>query len=923
MRSFRTRVLFLLLILLAPAAATSKPARVTPTVWILKALREDLPRHIPKGIADEFGFTGSLRFENPLAPEELGQLADKGVTFAFDREGALDSVHRIGSIYPARISWKGFDEVLAFPGLLQVDCEYIRSPISPLNVTKPLTFSDELASQIEYATGKKPGEGVKIGDIDSAIDPLHPAFFYADGGYYPWIDVNDNGVFDFGTDVVDIDGDSLASASELTLYVDVAQVNFYDPEHGMDTLHGNGQFDLGVDWVYIDSNGNGKRDFGADAGFSDNSPGFGEPTFVVDDVDRDGVIDPEEKFVMLGNSKFEKILVAGKEYVRGDKLSEVSVRTFGTLDSSGRPVGLHGTGVNGILAGNTPGLNRFVGMAPYSTLYLMDNSLDYDTSWEDTSTIEKLVWAKAQGIDIMLYEFSMWGMTFMDGTSNLEVSMDQMYEENGVLQVVPAGNLATAGKHMEAALPTGDSEIGILLPESWPDYEYYPYQTPAYIFTLYFNGLPEDVSVAVKMPGSGEATPMPTNGSHEPILLGSGMDGMCYAETSAAGFTMLVCYIYDENQQAVASGKWKWTITNSRGTDLYVHGYIMDWVSSWNRVITFTDHESDDTTICHPSTANSAISVAAFGGRFGGPDELGFLRDYSSRGPRMDGDVAIDITAPDDPFTPLSEWDMSARMPGTESVTGSYMVFGGTSGAGPHVAGSLALLKQVLSDATAPEIRQRLLDGVDTNDAMGELPNPKYGYGKLNIYRSAMDQEPPQGNNPPTAGPTLVGRQGLYCFLDGSDSVDPDGDALEYRWDLNYDGKWDTPWSTESAIEYGYPEPMTAVMKLAVRDGWGKVGESLIVFDVNETTDMPEQTVEEPATNPDTMSTPDSISSDDTTLPDALADSQSGKDDLGDAPSSGGNGCAVGAEANNNTIPMLLLLAMLLMALPARFRRRT
>jgi len=250
------------------------------------------------------------------------------------------------------------------------------------------------------------------------------------------------------------------------------------------------------------------------------------------------------------------------------------------------------------------------------------------------------------------------------------------------------------------------------------------------------------------------------------------------------------------------------------------------------------------------------------------------------------------------------------------------MVFGGTSGAGPHVAGSLALLVQHLAGATASEIRQRLLDGVDTNEAMGDLPNPKYGFGKLNIYRSAMDQEPPQGNSPPTAGPTLVGRQGLYCFLDGSNSTDPDGDELEYRWDLNYDGKWDTPWSADSAIEYGYAEPMTAVMKLAVRDTWGTVGEALIAFDVDETIDMPEQTVDEPTTEKDVVSTPDSTA-EDAVSGDTQADGKTTTGDLNDVPKQGGNGCAVGREANTHMLPVaLLLLTMLLLALPARFRRR-
>lgn len=54
-------------------------------------------------------------------------------------------------------------------------------------------------------------------------------------------------------------------------------------------------------------------------------------------------------------------------------------------------------------------------------------------------------------------------------------------------------------------------------------------------------------------------------------------------------------------------------------------------------------------------------------------------------------------------------------------------------------------------------------------------------------------------NLPPTAsaGGPYVREEGSAVVLDASGSVDPDLDTLQYRWDFDNDGQWDTGWSAE------------------------------------------------------------------------------------------------------------------------------
>ena len=80
--------------------------------------------------------------------------------------------------------------------------------------------------------------------------------------------------------------------------------------------------------------------------------------------------------------------------------------------------------------------------------------------------------------------------------------------------------------------------------------------------------------------------------------------------------------------------------------------------------------------------------------------------------------------------------------------------------------------------------------------------------------------KPPEPHpTPPVAdaGGPYLGKEGAPITLNGSGSFDPNGDDLEYRWDFNSDGIWDTDWSDDSKATYVFGDDWIGMAILKVR----------------------------------------------------------------------------------------------------------
>ena len=811
-----TAALSLLLTLsfaLDAAADTLPRDRLAPGVKIVRALRRlEHPPFRPQ-LVDGDLFVGSIRFERPPEDSLLETMEARGVEFLVT-EGRRRS---FGAIYPARVPFEQLGWLSELPEIIQVATDFLLPPIPPLDVTRPLTGAGTFSDVLEGVFGERPGEGMVIADFDHGIDPFHPGLFFADGGYFAWTDVNGDGKLQPGVDGVDLDGDGVIATTEVLSAFDGVMMNWYAEPH-LD--NDDGLYDPRVDWLYLDQNSTGVREWGAAAGATDDTAAFGEPVFVVDDVNGNGVVGLEEKLVLLRTSKVRAVRVGDVIYERGVNLSALDPDQFqGTweADKSG-----HGTGVTGILVANSPRRSRFVGIAPYAEVILVDSSTGAGNPF---GYMERMLWAKDQGAHLFLHEYSSWGSDHMDGTSNYDQALDEMTLNEGVPQVCPAGNLAESGKHGQFVATPGTTVTRIELPAEYPGRPGYGFEVPYLYITLYFEGDPGDVDLALGIPGLAAPVPLPKD-VWDPAQLAGDVYGGAWGSKSPGGFAMITVVVMTEDQSPLPAGEWAIHLDNQSDGALSVHGFLNDPLTGWGRGPTWLDGLSTSTTICSPSTATEALSVAAYAGVHDGAEGQGNLRGYSSRGPRMDGAVKPGLAAPDDPYTTLPAMQMPY---GYDIIHGGYTVFGGTSGAGPHVAGAMALLMQAADGLSATQVVQRMYSGAIQTPDMGPLPNKDWGYGKLDVHAAAMGAAAAANALPVAVGSASMGQDRDYqVVLTGAESMDPDGDPLTYRWDTNYDGVWDTAQGDSSDTILDMDGPAAGIAKLRVYDDKGAFSEVLV-----------------------------------------------------------------------------------------------
>ena len=117
----------------------------------------------------------------------------------------------------------------------------------------------------------------------------------------------------------------------------------------------------------------------------------------------------------------------------------------------------------------------------------------------------------------------------------------------------------------------------------------------------------------------------------------------------------------------------------------------------------------------------------------------GNLSIFSSHGPTRDGRIKPDITA-------TGEWVLScgtqsemnilsSTEPGKVAAGKKHKRSSGTSMASPVVAGIAALYLQKYPQATWSEVKSAIMNCADRDGSTGEnLPNNKWGYGKINGY---------------------------------------------------------------------------------------------------------------------------------------------------------------------------------------------
>jgi len=727
-----------------------------------------------------------------------------------------------GAVACARVTRAGLAALGRLAWVRRVELDVASPHVRPLYVTAPEIEAPQVWRTQDAQHLSVTGKGMTIADLDSGVDIFHPLLFRPDGGYFAWIDVNNDGAFEAGIDAVDLNGNGTADATETLQLIDALAYPIFQTNHPvLDT--DNGLFDAGWDFLYVDANGNQERDFGADAGFTEQDPAYGEPLFVADDVNGNGVLDVGEKVILLKTSKVAAVWNGGQTFVRGENLIDLG-------DSTSQ---MHGTGVAGILVGGEPGITTLVGIAPDADLIMAVQGQD------PNSLTQGLTWALQQGADVVLHEYAPWTGSHLDGSTNHEQLMDQA-SANGIVQINPTGNLGGAEKACVFDFAGGDAtDLPIQVPQS---------MRIGYVnITMHWRDTARDMAFVLHTP-SGETVDLGVDGVQ--TTLQDGQTSLAaYRDDSPRGTAMFDMYVYKWNGNVtspIEAGTWLLSMRDTTDPtpagSVEVSGYISDEKSGWGVGARFATNVSEEHLIGFPATADSAVSVAAYAGRSDPPFDAypghqGQLRFYSCRGTRLDGVSVMDVAGPDNPLSAISRMDYWGNM---TLPYGAYMEFSGTSGASPHVAGTAALVKQVHPDWTGQQVRDAiragaLVDGDVVSDGITAVED-LWGAGKLRAYE-AVYGESPVADNPPTITIAPVDgyvSENVSVVASVSDQEDSVAD-LRLFWDIDYDGQWDvTDARADQPFETAYPEVGTYFMKVQAVDSAGNRANALAQIHITD-----------------------------------------------------------------------------------------
>ncbi len=442
----------------------------------------------------------------------------------------------------------------------------------------------------------------------------------------------------------------------------------------------------------------------------------------------------------------------GREFSREElQRALVQGETLPTYDGLGSPEGDpdevslyektagHGTFLAGIAAGKSMG-EEFTGAAPAAELvvvklknakqylrdyYQVDASLPAVQENDIMLGVRYLI-ARARTFERPMVILLGMGTNLGDhnGGSALENYLAAVASSNALIIVAPAGNEATAGHHFYGTVAVGN-----------------PYRDVEFMVSPGVRGLqmelwgntPRGYEVSVLTPG-GEATAripasLSSSGELRFRLVGTVVT-VQYQLFSQNGLT----WVAKVRLVEPAAGNWRLRV--------YKNTDDSDGFHIWLPITGFLTGEvvflqpDPYVTVTEPGNQSRIITVAAY--RY----QNGSLYAPSGRGYSRNGGVKPDITAPGVDITGPSVFLGRFPLPPVTEV--AYTRRSGTSVAAAHVAGACA---QLLEWAV---IKGNLLV-MNTQIAAGFLftgagrqegityPNPDWGYGTLDIYRSILE----------------------------------------------------------------------------------------------------------------------------------------------------------------------------------------
>ena len=448
---------------------------------------------------------------------------------------------------------------------------------------------------------------------------------------------------------------------------------------------------------------------------------------------------------------------AGFGYGNECTQAQINAGTCTQTDPAG-----HGTHVAGTAAGDGSATGNAVPAFKYAGMAVKGSIIMVNTIFTDTGLIDGVnyIFQKAEALGRPAVVNLSLGSNLgpHDGTSDLELGLQALIGP-GRIVVASAGNDALSGTHarLTSTGATSDSTSFTV-----PAYAGSALVTDFFLMDGWYEAS-DNYRVVVTSP-SGKAFVVNKGAIYSSPALGTNplnSDGRVYIENGVTATSNGDVNVYVEVSDASgaprpASGVWRVRVTPiSVVSTGKVHFWSYSNLSPTYQDGTYTTRATPDETVSAPATADSVIAVGAHvtrsswtssapgqPGPWGYGETLNTIASFSANGPRRDGVMKPDLSAPGSAIASAlsTTWAAGGAAAGYDARQavddGVHAVQQGTSMAAPAVTGAIAMMLQQDPNMGPTLARQRLVAGarVDAQvTAAGAVPNKKFGAGKLDL----------------------------------------------------------------------------------------------------------------------------------------------------------------------------------------------
>jgi subtilisin family serine protease len=687
------------------------------------------------------------------------------------------------------LDWAALELLSAHPAVAEL--RWAGAPQLALPDAPPLVSVQRDAQLLRRRVEGVDGRGVRVVQVDGPVDLLHPALFYDDGGLYSWVDVDQDGLLTPGVDGVDLDQDGRVSPRERLWLLNASRV----PRGAVDAPNEQGSFESEQDWLYLDRNVDGRRNAGPQEGFREEDLAYGEPIFVVDDIDQDGALDPHERLVRLGRSKIARVIDGEAVYTRGVDL----IRAALLADDSA----FHGTAVSGLIAGGQPDAHTLVGLAPGAELEVHVLRAPSDALVRVARALEA-----TSARSVVVHEWSLPD-ALLDGGGVLDGLIAAASQR--APQLVAAGNMHLAQRHV--VIPQGTGQRIWRIPAQEP--------RAGRVELVVQWDADVDAALVITSPDGQRAS------FEDGRMQREAWGQLAWSQERSSRGARLVRAVLWVEQGQLPAGDWRLEVSAARPVTMWAR--VFDLGSPWRRGVGWAGEAPADGSLAAPAAAPGALVLTALGGLEALEDGSapGELRRYAGRGPTLLGELPQQLAAPDDAFAPL--YVTPARLE-VGWGAGWYAPFSGTSGALAMGAGAVALMRQRAPEMEAPGLIAALLAQADDAALVpppAMMPDVGWGSGRLAFELPAAGGQPPR-----VQVEAWHERARGVLEVDASGCEDPDGGAVQVWIDVGYDGRPEVEWAAPG--RWTLPDvscgATPCLVRVKVRDAQGEQRGALLTL---------------------------------------------------------------------------------------------